>query len=155
MSANRAGTNEREALVGKAIDAAKKEVIIDNEYATVWCLTEDKIIHHQFKQFTQGDNFRNALLAGAEAFEKYGCTKWLSDDRKIGVMDKEDTDWGETHFTPRVVRAGWKQWVNIMPDRVAGKMRIKNVIEHFKTFGIEVRVFDDPDEGYKWLAGIE
>jgi hypothetical protein len=137
----------------RLIDTAEKKVILDNEFATLWCFPEDKIIYHRFKKFAQGDNFRNVLLTGADEFERRKCTKWLSEDVKIGVLDKKDTDWGETNWTPRVVKAGWKQWANIMPERVAGKMRTKNVIEHFKSFGVEVRVFEDPNDAYMWLSG--
>ena len=139
----------------RLIDRAEKEIILDNEFATVWHFPKDKLIRHKFKKFANGDNFKNVLLAGTDVFEKNGCTKWLSDDTKIGVLDKDDTDWGETNWTPRVLKAGWKQWANIMPERVAGKMRTKEVIKHFESFGVEVRVFEDEDAAYRWLAGIE
>lgn len=140
--------------MGSTIEAANKKVILDNEYATILCMPDDEIIYHCFKQFAEGDNFRTVMSTGADAFEKYGCTKWLSDDTKIGVYNSDDTNWGEVHFTPRVVKAGWTNWVIIMPERVAGKMRLKTVIEHFKSFGVTVDVYDDADEGYAFLANL-
>ncbi len=139
----------------RLIDKADKKVILDNEYATLWYFPKEKIIQHQFKKLARGDDFRDVLLKGAEAFEKYRCTKWLSDDGKIGVLNKKDTDWGETNWTPRVIKAGWKQWANVMPDRVAGQMRIKEVIKHFKSFGVEVRTFEDAEAAYQWLSGVD
>ena len=145
----------KEDFLERLIDTANRKVILDNEFASLWHFPEEGIIYHRFKKFAKGDDFRNVLLTGAEVFEQSGCTKWLSEDVKIGVLDKNDTDWGETNWTPRVVEAGWKQWANIMPERVAGQMRTKVVIEHFKSFGIEVRVFEDPEDGYRWLVGKE
>lgn len=139
----------------KTIDNAKKELFLDNEFASLWYFPEEKIISHQFKRFAKGDDFRNVLLTGAEKFEQKGCTKWLSNDQKIGILNKEDTDWGETNWTPRVIKAGWKQWAHIMPERAAGKLRTKEVIKHFQSFGVEVRTFENPDDAYQWLASGE
>ena len=138
--------------MGTLLENAKKIEILDNDYATVYCLPDDRIVYHRFKQFAEGDNFRNVITRAADAFEKYQCTMYLSDDTKIGVYNSEDTNWGEIHFTPRLVKAGWTHWVIMSPERVAGKIRLKTVIEHFKSFGVQVDVYDDVDKGYEFLT---
>ncbi len=130
----------------------EKEIIIDNEYASLWYYPEQKIVHHKFHQFIHGDKFREVLMKGADLFEQKGCVKWLSDDRNNSALRAEDIEWGNQNWTPRVINAGWKYWALMMPDKVLGKMNMRPLIDQYLKQGVNVEVFDDVDEALKWLA---
>ena len=129
----------------------EKIVVMDNEYATVWCYPEKRIIHHQFHQFTHGESFNNTLIQGAEAFEKYRCTKWLSDDRELGIVHPDNAKWGEVNWTPKVVALGWKYWASLMPTKTTGQMSLKAIAAHFQEHGVTVEFFTNTDEAMRWL----
>jgi hypothetical protein len=125
--------------------------ILDNEYCTIWCYPEDKIIHHMIKKVVFGEHYRQLLGKGADAYIEYGCRKYLSDDRANSAIHPEDRDWSNTNFAPRVVAAGWTHWALVMPKRVIGQINMKNVIDESRKVGVEVKVFSDPDEALVWL----
>ena len=129
--------------------------IVDNEFASSWCYPEEGIIHHQFHKFTFAEEFRNVMTKDAEAFEKYGCDKWLSDDRNIGVLHPDDKAWGDENWLPRVMKAGWKYWALLLPEKAIGQLSLNQLVEEFSELGIIVKIFSDPDEALEWLGSQE
>ena len=128
-----------------------KITVVDNEFATTWCYPSKRLVHHAFHQFCSGDDFRNIMIKGAEALEAYNCTKWLSDDRKIGLAPPEDVEWGRHHWTPRVLKAGWKYLAMVLPEKVIGQMFHASLVDEFSKMGVEAQIFSTPDEGMVWL----
>ena len=47
-----------------------KEIVLNNEYITIWYYHQKKIIHHEFHKFTHGKEFQDALSTGAAILEK-------------------------------------------------------------------------------------
>lgn len=128
-----------------------KQVVFDADYATVWVYPEKKVIHHKFRKYTYGDNLKAVLEKGLEALEKYGCDKWLSDDRVNSALPQEDKEWSKDVWGPKAAKAGWKKWALISPEKVIGKVYMKAVVEAFGNLGVEIQIFSDPAEGLAWL----
>jgi hypothetical protein len=129
----------------------EKNVILDSEYATLWFHPDTKIVHHIFHKFIHGDEFRKVLNKGAEIFQQYGATKWLSDDRKNSALPVEDGAWAINDWSPRVMALGWKHWAIVMPDKVAGQMNMNRFMKVYIDSGLVIQVFSDPDEALNWL----
>ena len=129
----------------------EKKVILDNEFMTLWYHPDKKIIHHEFHKFTQGETLRDCLSAGAEQMEFKGAQKWLSDDRKNTVVGEDDMKWTSTVWRPRVIKAGWKYWALVLPEKTIGKMNMNRIIKDYGETGVTVQAFSDPDEALKWL----
>lgn len=125
--------------------------IVDNEYATLLYHPDKKIVHHQFKQWVPGKVFREILTKGVETLEKNGGAKWLSDDRGNAAIPPEDAEWATTVWSPRVVKAGWKFWAIVMPEKVLGQMNMRQFISLNAELGVTVRLFSDPIEAMAWL----
>jgi hypothetical protein len=131
---------------------AERMTLLDNEYATLWYYPDKKIVHHQFKKYAFDESFREILMTGAEAFEKHGGQKWLSDDRKYGAVHPDDKEWGDANWVPRVVKAGWKYWAMVLPETVVGQMNLKRVTKEYSdNLGVEVNIFTNPDDAMNWL----
>jgi hypothetical protein len=129
----------------------EKEIILDNEYMTIWYYPYKKIVHHEFHKFTYGETLREVLSAGAAILEEKGAQKWLSDDRKNTTLGKDDMNWTATVWRPRVIKAGWKYWALVLPEKVLGQMAMKRIIEEYANTGVTVKIFSDPDEAMRWL----
>lgn len=125
--------------------------ILENDYLTVWYHNESRIVHHQFNKFVYGDRFREGLNTGVSLLKKHACHKWLSDDRKNSALSPEDVEWCMTDFFPRAIKAGWKYWAIIMPQKVIGQLNMKRFIETYSDMGLTVKVFSDPDKAMSWL----
>jgi len=123
----------------------------DSPIATVWCIPEKKLIHHQIHKFVFGEEFRRFLLAGTEAMKKNKATKWLSDDRANTVMSPEDMEWGQKTWFPQTVAAGWKFWAIVQPEKVLAQMGMEQLVKDYSAAGITAKFFTDPDEAVKWL----
>ncbi|GAK53209.1 hypothetical protein U14_04472 [Candidatus Moduliflexus flocculans] len=129
----------------------EKITIIDNEFVTMWYYPDKKIIHHLFHQFLYGQAFRDTLNAGLDIFKKYDAHKWLSDDRHNAALPKEDVDWAQTNWFPRVMNAGWKFWAVVMPEQVIGQMNMKRFVKNYSEQGLIVQVFGDAEAALTWL----
>ena len=90
-------------------------------------------------------------MTGAETFERKSCQKWLSDDRKNPVLRKEDIEWGELYWKPKVLKAGWKYWAILQPEKETGKIAMKPLIEEYLKSGVTVEIFDTPETALDWL----
>ena len=128
-----------------------KTTVLDTDYATLWYYPEQKIVHHVFRKFIYGQEFRQVLEKGLEIFKQHGAQKWLSDDRNNSALPKEDGEWGVNDWSPRVVAAGWKYWAIVMPDKIAGQMNMQRFIDTYAKLGVTIQIFDDPDEALDWL----
>jgi len=126
-------------------------VLYDCDQVTVWYYPDKKIIHHKMHKFVHGEHFHNALMAGAEAMEKYGAIKWLSDDTNNPVYDPADIEWGNQNWQPRVLKAGWKYWAVVRPESYLSQLRMMKLVEMYKSLGVTVELFTDAEEAMKWL----
>ena len=127
------------------------ETVVDNEFVTVWVYPDKKIVRHKFHKFIFGEPFRQALTKGADAFEKYHCVKWLSDDSENSALLPEDSEWGQIYWEPRIMRAGWKHWALILPEKVVGQMNMNRLVKRYSEQGVNVKIFSNPTEALSWL----
>jgi hypothetical protein len=129
--------------------------IIDNENASLWFHHETGIVHHKFKKYMYGDDFKAVLNQGLEQLKNNGATKWLSDDRGNSALRPEDGEWAETDWAPRVLAAGWRYWAIVLPESIIGKMNMKQFIDRYAETPVTVKVFSDPNEALGWLENVD
>ena len=128
-----------------------REIIFENQFVTIWYHNKKQIYHHEFKRFAFGKDFQEVLTTGLDTFKKKGSKKWLSDDRKNPIMTSEDMTWSTTEWRPRLFKTGLKYWAVVLPERVAGQLAMKRVVDVYKKAGVIVEVFEDPDKAIEWL----
>ena len=131
------------------------EVILDNEYATLWYHPDSGIVHHKFHKFIYGEKFREVLNTGYEVFKARGASKWLTDDRLNSAIPKEDTAWLITDWNPRVIAAEWKYWAAVLPDKKVGQVNINWLMRGGHQQGLIALAFEDPDETLHWLETVD
>jgi hypothetical protein len=117
----------------------------------MWYRPEEGILHHQFYRHVWGDTFREALNKGAEVLERYGGTKWLSDDRENCALPQADTEWAIHDWFPRVRKLGWEFWAIVLPEHVIGQMNMRRFVETYTRQGVVAQVFDSPTTAITWL----
>jgi hypothetical protein len=108
-------------------------------------------VHHQIHKFVAGEAFRSFLTAGRHAFEKYGATKWLSDDRGNTVLAQDDQKWGHDVWFPEMVKAGWKHWAIVRPEKVLARLTMEKLTREYGAAGVTAQFFEDPNAAMKWL----
>lgn len=129
--------------------------LIDNEYAALVVYPEKGIVHHTFHKSITGQDFQDVFLKGAEAFEKYKCTKWLSDDRNSAALKHSDITWAQEYWEPKILKVGWKYWALLMTESAVGQMSMKRIVERYMDMRVEVKLFIDADAAMEWLENQE
>jgi hypothetical protein len=129
------------------------EIILENEHARLVFHTGSKIVHHRILKFTDGDAFRNLLLAGTAILQKHGACKWLSDDRLQSALPQSDITWADTIWFPKTAEAGWKFWALVLPENVIGQMNLKRILRINGERGVTTQTFTDDYEAMRWLEG--
>ena len=128
-----------------------QQIIIDNEFLTMWYYPDTKIVHHKFHRFIYGERLREALLTGTAILKKNKASKWLSDDRENAALPKEDHQWGETVWFPSTVEAGWKFWAIILPEKIIGQVNMSRQVKTYAEMGIITQIFSDSEKARLWL----
>lgn len=129
--------------------------IVDNEYITLQCFPERKLIYHVVHKPIPDAPLREALNAGTDALKKYGATKWLSDDRKNGPLAPETIEWGLKDWDPRTIAAGWKYWANVVPQEIQAAGALAPLIDILFDMGLKMLLFTDPQKAAEWLDSIK
>ncbi len=125
--------------------------VMEDANISMWYHPESKILHHQTHQYFCGEPFRDALNKGVEIFEKYGARKWLSDDRETPALAKEDLEWGDRDWFPRVARLGWRYWAIVLPENSVGQRTLIRLSETYSARGVVTRFFSSCEDAQTWL----
>jgi len=128
-----------------------KSTVYESPIVTVWFHPETKIVHSQIHKFVSGKEFQAFLMAGLDVLVKNKATKWLSDDRSNSVLRKEDVDWGNQNWFPQCVRAGWKYWAIVQPEKVLAQVPMERLVEDYSKHGVTSKFFSDPGAAMSWL----
>jgi hypothetical protein len=132
-----------------------KKKVIENDSMSLWYHPESKIVHHKIHKFSDEGIFREVLSRGADYMEKHNAIKWLSDDLDSPVVRKEDAEWGDKVWAPRVIKAGFKYWAIVQPKKAIGSMQMKMFAEQYGERGVTVKLFDNVDDALAWLESLD
>ena len=130
-------------------------IIVDNEFIAVKYLGDRGVIYHTIKKPIPDQSFKDALNAGTRALQENDVCKWLSDDRRNGLLSPELVEWSRVEWSPRTMAAGWKYWANVVPVEVASAGSLTPVIENLYELGLRMMVFTDVDSAFEWLDSLE
>lgn len=73
------------------------------------------------------DEFKTVLLKGLELLEERSLTKWLGDNRNLGVISKSLQEWSIDEFFAKAKVIGLKKLVAIIPTSAISRMGVKNM----------------------------
>jgi hypothetical protein len=129
-------------------------IVLDNEYITLRYLPDKKMLYHTVHKPISGQPQRDALSVGFDALQKYGISKWLSDDRNNGPVSEEDMAWATANLR-RPIEAGWKYWALVVPQMVVAAGAMIPTIQTLYNFGLRMEVFSKLEEAFEWLDHLE
>jgi hypothetical protein len=131
------------------------EVVLDNEWITIWYHPVTKIVHHQVHKALRGQTFRTAIGTGTDTLRKHGATKWLSDDRQHYVLPREDQEWSTNVWFPATQQAGWKYWAIVKPERAVADLYLRRLAAGWSAAGVVTELFTKAEAGFLWLKGVD
>jgi hypothetical protein len=127
------------------------QIAIDNEFVTLVYHPETAVVHHEFHQLPRSECIRETLTSGCDLMRRNGAAKWLSDDRRVVALTPDDSQWLAAVWYPMAVSAGWKHWAVVRSEKMVGRLSLRQWVERYTGFGLNVRTFDDPEQALEWL----
>lgn len=129
-----------------------EQIIVENEWITIRFEDVDRYVYHTFHKPIGGEPFRVNMDKGIEILHTNQAFKWLSDDRLNGEFTPEDIGWSLNDWGPRAAAAGWKLWALVVPESMAGRAGMQDIVAAFWAMGVKVAVFTQLDEARAWLV---
>jgi len=129
-----------------------KELVFENEFATLSYDTESRIVQSVVKQSIPVEKMKELLNKICETLKSRSATKLTTDARKTGILPPEFDEWRRKDWVPRMVRAGWKHWAPVFPPSVITQLHMKRLIKDFQDVGIQVQPVTSPEEALQWLG---
>jgi len=127
------------------------EIIQENEWVTLWYHADVKVVHHKFHKALRGDALRSALLHGTAVLLQQRAKKWLSDDRLFFILPQKDQEWLQTEWFPQTLKAGWKYWAIVKPEKAVASLYMRRLAAHQSAAGVSTELFTTPEAGMEWL----
>lgn len=131
-----------------------RERLMENETASLWIYPETGIVHHQLHRPISGQAFRDLLNLGLKQFQEGRATMWLSDDRANTILDPNDSEWSGDVWYPRMIKAGWKFWAVVLPEKSLGQINMRRLAVEVGERQVVVEMFADPAAALAWLEGL-
>jgi len=131
-----------------------EQIILENEYATIRYITDHKYVYHTFHKPIGGQPFRDILDAGLDALKANNANKWLSDDRNNSEFEPEDAQFAIADWEPRAANAGWKYWALVVPESVAGRAGMVDIVNTFGDLGVKLSLFTDLEKAREWITSV-
>ncbi|MCB1180312.1 MAG: hypothetical protein KDK36_22220 [Leptospiraceae bacterium] len=104
----------------------------------------------------EGLLLQESLNAGLDCLNQKKTKKWISDNRNlISFRGTEDSDWLESDWVPRAVKAGWKYWALVQPEKIYMNLVYDRISELFQKFGVEVMIFSNLEDAFVWIQSIK
>jgi hypothetical protein len=132
----------------------EKVTVFETDRISIWWHSDTKILHHEMHKPTYGAALQEALLKGVETLAARKGSKWLSDDRKNSALPPEDLKWGDEVWIPMALKAGWKYWALVQPEKVVGQMNMRRIVKMYADRGITANIFTEPVEAMTWLKSL-
>jgi hypothetical protein len=127
------------------------ETIISNPQVSLLYHPESRIVHHEFRQFVFGNQFRTILMTGVDTMRARGACKLLSDDRGNSSLSQDDQVWANDVWIPAAKAAGFKYWALVMPANVIGHMNVEKWAAMSRADGVAAMAFSEPEAAMAWL----
>ncbi len=125
---------------------------LSNDYFDLLFHEDTKIVHHIYKSPMDSEHLQEVLSGGTDLMEKYGATKWVSDNRQlVNAFSDEAAEWVNNVWLPRTIKAGWKYWAMVVPQSVIGQADHVKYVESFFNMGVWVTVYTDVQSAMKWI----
>lgn len=127
------------------------QTVLDEDFGVLYYDQDNGLLHHKANSNITGEQWKTLLLTGNKILKENKLQKWLSDNRSIGVLAEEDSNWINNEWLPSAIELGWKYWALILPEDQVVAMNMSEFITAFNERGIRVQVFTELEEGMEWL----
>jgi uncharacterized protein YqcC (DUF446 family) len=107
---------------------------------------------HTWKEFVNGQAFRDGCAEILDVIEKRSARKMLVDTSGIQVHDDEDEEWLQDEWIPRTMEAGIEASATVPQDSVIAKMDLEKFMNEVEEYDYKSTMVESVSEAREWLS---
>ncbi len=128
-----------------------EEIILDTDFVKIIYNPDTKLLVQRWKRVITSEEYRKGFQTSLDTVIKYNIPLFLSDTTQEGIVAPDDRKWLEEVVIPQAVKNGLKYSATIMDKDLFKKYYLGKIKNASEQTGMRFRIFDDYDEGLKWL----
>lgn len=122
---------------------------MNEPHLKIWWDESHEVARAEWHGFLQGQKLRDGLNRTIDFVKMKKATSYLVDLRDFKVITKEDQQWINEDWFPRMMATPLEKMAVIQPASVVAKMSYNQVINKFDNFA--VGNFDNESAAVAWL----
>jgi hypothetical protein len=124
--------------------------------ATIKHLHEQNTMLLEWDGFQSHENLTKAMNTAYDLICKENLSYWISDHRQLEVLTKENQQWVNEHFIPKLLGSSpIKRVAIIVGDKVFTNMGMDNIKKAADEANLPVQYFADLDDAFSWFKRWE
>ena len=121
--------------------------------ATIKHLTTKKTMLLEWDGFQSHENLTKAMNTAFDLICKEGLTFWISDHHQLEVLTKENQEWINQKFIPKLLtQSPIKKVAIIVGDKVFTNMGMDNIKKAADAASLPVQYFPNIERAFAWFA---
>lgn len=138
-----------------ATDQTNK-VLLDEPFLRMVHVPRERLLHLQWRGHARSEAYRRGLETGLEQVKRFGVRRWLADLRAMTAILKDDEQWANTVWFPKLFLTGLEKMA-IVPSadyfNQTSVQRSFTAVNGKLTF--KVAWFPTVEEALDWLLRAE
>lgn len=127
-------------------------IFFNQRWLTVHWDDEIQAVWMEWKGYSEAEEYRSGLDAGAELVRQKRANRWLADMRLLGPVRQEDQDWSNQIWFPRAIAAGVRYMALVSPQAAVARMSVKRIMRRVKDVELVTSYFDEYAPARAWLS---
>ncbi len=133
-----------------------EEKIYKSDYAEIIYEKENNLVTLTWKGFVTSEQYREVFGKVKDVIVEKRVARFLANTTDEGPITPQDRKWLETEIVPITVKAGLQYSATIMSKDVFKKYYLSQIKNSSEKSGMSgFRIFDDLEEGRKWLLSTD
>jgi hypothetical protein len=129
------------------------DVVFDKTFLTIYHLSEESLIHLQWKGYTTSDQFREGLNVALDLVRENHIENWLGNLKLMQVILSSDEEWTNTEWFPQIAQTTLKRMAIVTSLDFFNNTAVKRIVEKAEpTINFETRYFVDVKDAHDWLT---
>jgi hypothetical protein len=126
-------------------------IVFDQRYLTIHWDDDLGAVWMEWREFIDGEAFRDGLDRGLALLVKNRSSKWLADLRSLGPVSLEDQKWSNEDWFPRALASGLRTMAVVVPRKVVAKMSVHTIMSKVDDKNLTTAHFGDLGLARSWL----
>ncbi|SIQ69459.1 hypothetical protein [Pontibacter lucknowensis] len=129
------------------------QLYFQNSFVKLSYDKDQKLGKAEWRGHLQGAELREAYLLCHDMINRFSLTRWLADDRLMGVISPADLKWSLEVHVPQMAKSSLKRLARIPSKFEHNREAVDTMINRGYTFDqpLELKDFENEHDAMQWL----